>query len=285
MAGPYVKSAVDVCKLAADTTPTAFCAIGATGSVKLDSGQQVIKGAGGRLVYKDVQVGTLELDCCGVDAADLSLWFPATAGVQVASFPGFQVQVGGTKVTLTECQPGAATISMGGGENEIVKYKLTVKGIATVAAAGTASALYTAAAPFTRNGVEVTHGASSKLGTRSFSVSNGMDCNADTLLDGGATAGHMTEPTSIRLAMGDGPTVNFEVETELTSQYNADTNTDVDVLIELTNGTAGDNVTITCADYVPKSLSLAIEGGEGVTVYPYELMPNSGSVWGRVAIT
>lgn len=281
----YPTTVKGLCKLLLGV-PTAFCRAGVTGDLELNPNQTKIAGLGDNHdVIKGTQDAVLTIKCYGVAVTDLALWFPSTSTLTVGSFPDFLVElVGGEKYTMTACQPGAAELVMGEGGNEIVYFNLTVKGIATEAASSSLTSIYTSLSAFTKQACLVQLGAAT-MGTSAFSIRNGQEANSKTFCDGGATAGHYTEPDEYRITMSDdGPRFAATFETNLINWYNVDVNTNINILVTLNNGLDG-AFTVTMNNFViADALKIALEGGHKVQTFPYVFGPDSGGNFGRVLL-
>lgn len=288
MSSVYTGQVQGVCVLTGGggATPTAFCRAVTSGTLTVDFNAIRKVGAGGQLhARKGTSTITLEITCVGIKPADLQLWFPATAGVQVASFPKFRVEcVDGRLWDLEDGQPGTVSIDIGDGQD--AEMEMTVSATFALATPGTAvapTAIYNDDLGYTRNEVTFEIGGS-PVGALSFSLSNdngatlhnpmdGKDDGEKTFPDGVVIT---TQNVSLTLATSE-PMLLGDDDGAFQDEFTA-----ADVVIDCDNGT--DQMTITCTDMVAQgSVNMPIEA-EGIVAFASELAPGDGDLFGRVTL-
>ena len=271
--------------LSSSSVPVAFCRAVTGGTFSCDFGQIVKKGVGAqKSKRKGTTDATIQFSCVGVSKTDVARWFPTTAGAQVAAFLDFLVEVddgtNGLELKLTSCQPGACTIAVA--ENDEITYDFEVKvQLVTSQAAGTAACAYTSLKGHTINDVTV-EVSSAAFGVMDFSIANGMTLAMHNPMDG-KTATLKTWPVAWVINTMD-PVLSMTTD----EQYNYgnwwdDTNTEVDVVIGLVNGTSAENVTITCDNFSQDEGTIVpLEPEPGVVGFPSTWSAGSGKVYNRV---
>lgn len=261
-------------------TPAAFAAT-VTGSFTWDTQTAEHKGAGGQVVRrKGVSKVSIEFEATGVAAADMALWFPATAAETVATFPDFLVDDGDDQYILTGGEPGAATISKGGSETDLLLFKGSAEfALATPTSAKTV--VYTSLTGYAKSDIVATLG--STQGINSFEISNGAATEARNPMDT-KSAGALTWPASVALT-GYDPSAKIETDAKLaTAELYADDYTgSVDLVIACDNG-IDTAMTITCSDIIQSVYTGPVQA-DSIVYYSYDLMFGTGNVFGRVVFS
>ncbi len=237
-------------------------------------------GAGGQVA---VGAGTVEAaldlsDVVGVAATDVAKWFPTSAGVQVASFPGFVVTLGGKQFTLTDGQPGAATFSLAAGDN-LFKGSLSAKFATCVPAAASVTHAYTTMAPDTNNTIVVQWGAAD-IGCLSFDLGNGLDAPPIVNPMDTKSVGSLRLPSGYQVA-AKLPTITTVLAEELdTDELFADSWTPANLVIDC--ATFG---TITISGVCEAKLEGEVTDGSSVVGYTYSWKLGSGTAYNRVVFS
>lgn len=261
-------------------TASAFCA-SVTGSYTWDTQTAEHKGAGGQVVRrKGVSKVTIEFEATGVSAANMQLFFPTTAGEVVAAFPGFLLDDGDEQLLLDNGVPGAATISKGAGETDLLTLKASVE-FATVATTSAKTVVYTTLTGYAKSDIQAAFG--SLEGINSFEISNGAGTEARNPMDA-KVAESLTLPASVALTAYD-PSVKIETDTKLeddSAELLADDYTPEDLVITCDNG-VDTGFTITCSDVVQSVLSGTVQA-DGIVYYSYDLKFGTGNVFNRVVL-
>jgi len=276
------------CTIAAGV-PSGFCraVLGGNMSFPFNTIQKV--GIGGQNhTRKGLQLPTLRFRCVGVDKANLALWFPTTAGVQVAAFPDFLVEVddgsAGKEFVLSDGQPGACTISLGEGPDAEVEYEFEAQ-FATVTSqdVGTDTPAYLSTyLGHTHNDVVVQVGGVD-ANILTFQLQNGLTC-AEINACNTKVSGSKTYPSAFGIASYK-PSLAVTVSNLFNvSTWEADTSTAATMTIAMANGTAGQNITATLTDWVYDSPEIPIEG-EGLAAFPMQFIPHQSTVYNRIAFT
>jgi len=293
MSEVYTGQVLGISKWAAGTpnTITAFCRALLGGTFTLDPHNIQDIGATGQVVTrKGTLEATLNVSVLGPAKTDTALWFPTTAGVQVAAFPNFLVEVddgaGGKEYRLTAGQPGTVTVSCGDAPDARVQYDFMMK-FATVAQAaiGTDAAVYNSVVGHTINDTTVQI-ATADEGVLSWSLSNDLGLEMQNPQDT-KTPGVLTLPEGYYFTT-QAPT--FACVTSNAYMFDdaavvADTwATPYAITAALANGTAGENVTFTLSNFVPGVLNVPLESA-GRVGFGHEFTMGSGNIYNRVVIT
>ena len=279
----YTGQLIGVCEQSSGT-PSAFARKIDGGSVNFDDSWLHNVGIAGQVVaIPGTIVPSLQVTCIGVAKATLQKWFPTTAAAQVASFPGFLVEiVGGRKFTYDDCQPGPATLSIDQGETAVLKYDLGVVAATIDDAAGAASsALWTSEKGYGINHVTVQEGGDDK-GVLSWSLTNGITTAVSNPMDT-KSAGSKRLPSG-QYVTGGLPTLTVVTEglLEAATSMFSDTPGNYDWVISCDNGT--DTMTITLTDWVLTGPGFDLSP-EGLVGFSYTFQPDTGTTYNRVVIT
>lgn len=277
----YTGQVTGVSKIATET-PSAFCRAISGGSFKRNPNSIEKKGIGNQIHrVRGVDEIDLEFTCVGVDKTDLQLFFPTTVAPNVTGFPDFLVEVddgtGGQEFVLGGCEPSSITISLA--ENGEIEYKVAIKAAsATEAAIGTDVPVYNA-----YSGHSIVHAATTvggaAVGMVSFELSN--DCGAQFYKTMDSAAGIAATGVVITT---QNPTLKFATTDSLNIAGMDGAFTPVDIVITLANGTAGENITITCNDMEPTSWEMPLEA-EGIIYFAHEYALSSGALFNRIVFT
>lgn len=273
-----------ISKIAAGT-PAAFCRAITGGSVTISPNNIRKVGIGGQLhVRKGTQDVEMSVTCVGVARTDLALWFPTTAGVVVANFPDFLVEVddgtNGQEWVLSGGQPGSVKMSCSDGPDAEVEYTFTMKfDTVTEQARGTKACVYNSLKGHTINDIAVAFAAAAQ-GCLSFELSNDLGIEMHNPADG-KTAGSHTLPDGYYVTK-NAPTFSCVTSNVFKgTAMDGDTWTAEDIVLTLANGTAGENITITLDDWVPESWNMPVEA-EGRIGFAHEFAPGDGTIYNRV---
>jgi hypothetical protein len=273
-------------------TPSAFCRVVTGGKFAVDLINVVTKGLGGQLkVRKSLYIGKLNFQCVGPAKADTQLWFPTTAGVQVAAFPDFLVEAddgsNGQEFQLAGGQPASVTVSLGESNTEELMYDFTAWFVTvTQQARGTDVPVYNSVGGHTRNDITVAW-AGSKYGCMSFSLTNDLGIQVHNPADG-KTALSKTKAEGVYYT---GQDIRFEAVTSNVHQIGAaailgDEWTPGDITITCANATVGENILFTLGSFVPDgeaSMPLEVAGKVG---FGQAYVPGgNGTIWNRVVLT
>jgi len=269
-------------------TPAAFCRAISGGDFAIDPNNTIFNGIGGQVVArKGANAITLSFTCGGVDKADLALWFPVTAVVQVATFPDFLIEVddgtNGQEWVLTGGQPSSAKVSCAGGLGSEVQYTLGMSfKLATEQAVGTKVPVYNSLIGHTNNNIGVTYGGAA-AGTLSFDLSNDLGAEFHNPMDA-KTAGVQHVVDGVYITKND---VKFSAVLSNVLKGTAmdvDTWTPEAVVIAMLNGTAGQNITATLSNMVPGAWGMPVEA-QGRIGFKHEWIPGPGTAFNRVVFT
>lgn len=266
-------------------TPAAWCRKVLSGTFTRNPNNARRYGIGGQVnARKGIDEVTLDITCCGVALADIARFFPTTAGVQVASFPDFLVEVddgtNGQEWVLSGGQPVSCTISLGDGADAEVEYKFTMKfTTATEAAAGTDVPVYNSVLGHGAKDITVQIAAADQ-GVMSFDITNDLGTKMVNTLDTKIAGSHTiptgyvvtTQKTTIKLVTSN----VFKG-----SGMDGDEWVEDDITFALANGTVGENITITASNFIPDSWDMPLEA-EGVVAFAHEFGVNAGTVFNRV---
>lgn len=270
-------------------TPAAFCRAVTGGSLSISPNNVRKVGIGGQLhVRKGTQDCELSVSCVGVSKTDLALWFPTTAGVVVASFPDFLVEVddgaAGQEFVLSGGQPGSVKVSCGDGPDAEVEYEFTMKfDTVTEQARGMKACVYNAVKNHTINDVTVTFAAATQ-GCLSFELSNDLGLEMHNPADG-KTAGSKTLPDGYYVTKNS-PTFSCVTSNVFKgTAMDGDDWTAENVVLALANGTSGENITITLVGWVPdgSAWEMPLEA-EGRVGFAHAFAPGDGTIYNRVTI-
>jgi hypothetical protein len=268
-------------------TPSAFCRAVLSGEFSVNPHNIRKKGAGAQLhVRKGTSEIRLTATVVGLDKTDLAKFFPTTSGVQVASFPGFLVEVDdgatGREFVCTSGQPGNVTVSLPEGEDSEVEYQVEMLFAACSGyAAGTYIPVYNSYKGHTINDATVTISGVSE-NVMSFELSNDLGASLRNPLNG-KTAGAKTFAAAA-IVQGNDPALSFVTADEYgVENLFADDHTPVDIVLALANGTSAENITITLDDFVPESFNMPVTGEE-FEGFSHEFRPGDGVTYNRVQV-
>lgn len=286
MGAPFNGQVVGLSKIATGT-PSGFCREVISGSLSLPDNMISKPGIGAQVhVRAGTIIPTLRFRCVGAGKTDIAKWFPTTAGVQVASFPDFLVEVddgaAGMEFILSGGQPGPATLAIGTGEDAELEAELEVMfSTVTQQAVGTNVPVYLTTSGHTINDITVQF-AAADAGCTSFSLSNGLALKAHNPMDT-KSAGAKRFPSAFGIT-SYAPRFSCTLDDLYgVADWNADTKTAIDITITLANGTASENATITLDDWVYANPEIPLEA-EDLIGFPFEFMPASGNMYNRVQI-
>jgi len=277
-----------ISKIAAGT-PAAFCRACYGGNFEIAPNNIVVVGIGGqRQVIKGVNIATVSAQISGIAVADLALWFPATAVVQVASFPDFLVNVfdgtNGADWVVSGCQPGSAKVSHAGNSENKVDIELSFMGLATDTTGGTDAAVYYTDAQHPGwIASDVKYGGSAAK-TASWDLSCDLGTKHEGLCDAKA-AGALTNPTGFYTTQRAYSFNAVTYDVLKGTVMDGDTWTAVDITVELNNQIAAgaDDVIFTCNDFIPDKFSMGFEG-EGIVGFEHAFIPGSGTQYGCITV-
>lgn len=260
-------------------TPAAFAA-SVTGTFQWDPQTAVHRGAGGQKVArKGTSKFTMDFEATGVTAADMALWFPTTAGEQVAAFPDFILDDGETQFILTGGVPGAGSITKGASETDLLMFKGSVE-FADVSVTSGKTILYTTLSGYAKPDITASLGA--LQGINSFEISNGGGTAARNPMDT-KVAGSLTKPASVALVSYD-PSAKIETDAKLEDDFAellADYWTLADLVIALDNG-VDTAITITCTDIAQGVYNGPVQA-DSIVYYSYDLQfAGTGNVFNRI---
>lgn len=274
-------------------TPSAFCREIIGGNFILRSHDTSEPGAGGQYHSRK---GTLEaelsLRVIGPALADIRLWFPTTAGVQVASFPDFLVEADdgahGKEYVLSDGQPGTIRIACAETEDAQAIYEFMMKfATPTPQAVGTDVPVYNSLLGHTINDIVVGFGADGDKECLSFDLANDLGVSMNNPMKS-KTVGKKTLPDRFFIDPAGPP--SFSCVTADMYQGEAagilgDTWTPISPTIALANGTVGENITFTLANYKPEgdAFNMPVEG-RGRVGFAHNFGAGSGTVFNRVTL-
>lgn len=265
--------------------PSAFCRKVSSGSFARDPHNTRNVGIGGQLVArKGIDEVTLEWTCVGPAKTDTALWFPTTAGVQVASFPDFLVEVddtaNGQEWVLSSGQPVSCTMSLGDGPDAEVEYTFAAKfKLVTEQAIGTDVPLYNTVKGHVAKDVTVQFAAADK-GVLGFSLSNDLGTKLVNTLDTKLAAAK-TQPLAYVVTSQDPKFSCTTTEVFKGTNMDDDEWTAEDIVLTLANGTAGENITVTLSSFKPDAWNMPLEA-EDLVGFAHEFGPASGTLYNRV---
>ena len=280
MAAPYTGQIIGFSKVAT-STPAAFCAAVFGGSLEIDPHNSEAKGIGDQMLAGKgtTEVSITGLECEGVDADDLALWCPTTAGAQVAAMPDFLVTcTGGYQWILTLCQPGAFGMKLDAGPDARVKFTFSLKGIATPAAASL-TPVYVSLLGFSRPQVQAQYNGSD-FDVLSVDISNDMGVAMFDPLNA-RTANTMTNPVGYYVS-GQSPRCSVVMASEGAgaAALFADADAPADLTLLCDNGT-DDALLVTLTDMIPGAWKMAMTP-DGITGFDQAFQPGPGTVSNRI---
>lgn len=270
-----------VCKIATGT-PTALCRALTGGSVSISQNVIQKKGTGGQIHSRPGTISIeVSLDCIGVAAADIALWFPTAAGVAVASFPDLLVVQGSNQHILSGGQPMSISASCDNGADAEITYSLKAVYAGYASTTG-AAVVYNALLGHTLYDITAQIGAAD-ADIMSFSLENDLGGSLFNAMNTRSAQSKRFATGSY--VTGQDPKVSFVSSKQLpVTDMNADVPAVNDIVFTLANGTAGENVTFTCNDFYVNSWEDPVEV-EGVIGFSHELVPASGTQYSRIVVT
>lgn len=268
-------------------TPSAFCRVVTGGSLNFNTNTVRQVGLGGQVhARKGTTEATLTCTVIAPAKTDTALWFPTTAGAQVASFPDFLAEVddgtGGQEFVLSDGQPGSCTISMGEGPDATLEYQFVMKfATATRQDKGTDVPVYNSLKGHTRNDCRVQIAAADR-DVVSWSLSNDVGIQMHNPMNQ-KTAGSRTLPDGYAMTTHG---VGFSCVTRdpylvASSEVIGDAWTPVALAITLANGTGAEDIAIAATDLIPDTLDMPFEA-EGLVGFAHEFGLGDGNLYGRV---
>ncbi len=278
----YNSTVIGVCALTSADVAVAWCRECSSGEFKLPFQQIVKKGAGGQLhKRKGTTDPTLSMTCVGVAKTDMARFWPTAAGAQVADIPNLLVTVtGGNQYKLYSCQPGPASFAI----SEDDEWEFTCEIKAKVALTSGKTTVYNSLLGHTTNDTKVSISGNG-FGVMDASLANGLTAIMHNPMDG-KTAGSRTQPDGYMIAGGGTPSLDVTTDDQHNkAEWLKDTNTKATVVLALTNGTSGEDITITCADWSQDEATPVPLQGEGKVLFPSTWTPDDGNTYGRVAFT
>ena len=276
----------------AEGTPSAFCRQIIGGNFILRSHDTSEPGAGGQYHSRK---GTLEaelsLRVIAPALADIELWFPTTAGVQVAAFPDFLVEAddgtNGKEYVLSDGQPGTIRISCTEAEDAQVIYELMAKfATPTPQAIGTDAPVYSSLLGHTINDVTVQI-PDADIDCLSFDLANDLGITMNNPMNT-KEVGAKTLPDGYFIDPATPPTFSCVTSSMFVGAAAAivgDTWTPAAISIALANGTAGENITYTFANYKSEgdAFNMPVEG-RGRVGFGHNFGAGSGTIYNRVTL-
>ena len=268
-------------------TPAALAA-SAKGRFSIDPNNAEFDGMGGQIQGKGGSLGIrIDVDCVGVDAADIALWWPETPCVQVAAFPDIVATLddgtNGAQYVLSAGQPAGFKASLGPGPDAQLIYTLGIGfALATPQAAAVDAAVYTTYLGHSRGDVVVAMPGDE--GALSFDLEAAIELEMhDPLNARGAAAKRFPEGLYIKSFKPQLSVVTSQLFT--IAELMADVYTGNAITITCTNGTAAENVTFTIADAAPSgALDSAMESGTAMG-FGQMWKPKTGNRFGWCAVT
>jgi len=275
----------------AEGTPSAFCREIIGGNFILRSHDTSEPGAGGQYHSRK---GTLEaelsLRVIGPALADIQLWFPTTAGVQVASFPDFLVEAddgsNGKEYVLSDGQPGTIRVACAETEDAQVIYEVMAKfATPTPQAIGTDVPVYNSLLGHTINDVTVQFTADKDV--LSFDLANDLGLGMNNPMNT-KVATHKTLPDGYFINPAAPPSFSCVTSSMFKGADAAivgDTWTPEAVTLALVNGTVGENITYSLANYKPEgdAFNMPVEGS-GRVGFAHNFGAGSGTIYNRVTL-
>lgn len=277
----------------ATAVPSAFCREIIGGNFILRSHDTAEPGAGGQYHSRK---GTLEaelsLRVIGPALADVALWFPTTAGVQVASFPDFLVEAddgtNGKEYVLSDGQPGTIRVACAETEDAQAIYEFMMKfATPTPQAIGTGVPVYNSLLGHTINDIVVAFGTDGDKECLSFELANDLGVSMNNPMKT-KTVGKKTLADGFFIDPAAPPTfscVTADMYQGEAAGIIGDTWTPISPTIALANGTAGENITFTLANYKPEgdAFNMPVEG-RGRVGFAHNFGAGSGTVFNRVTL-
>jgi len=274
-------------------TPSAFCREIIGGNFILRSHDTAETGAGGQYHSRK---GTLEaelsLRVIAPALADIALWFPTTAGVQVAAFPDFLVEAddgtSGKEYLLSDGQPGTIRVSCAETEDAQVIYEVMAKfATPTPQAIGTDVPVYSALLGHTINDVTVGFGTDGDKECLSFDLANDLGVSMNNPMKA-KDADSKTLPNGYFIDPAAPPTfscVTADMYQGEAADIVGDTWTPITPTIALANGTGAQDITFTLTNYKPEgdAFNMPVEG-RGRIGFAHNFGAGSGTVYNRVGL-
>jgi len=256
----------------------------AEGSLEIDESWSIEFGAGGRVVVTPGTVmAALSFNPIGIAGATLQKWFPTSAGVQVASFPEFLAciddGVNGGQFLLDDTQPGGAAISITQAPDSILKCVLEVN-VPTIdgQAAGTDTPAYLSLGAYGINHITAQIGGAD-AGILDWTLVNGLGSTMRNPMDTKvAGVKRLANRYDIDSYFPRFTATMEDFHVAATSMF-ADAPPLYEIIIAMDNGTETDTITMTNWRLSGPTLNLI---AQDLVDFPYEFIPNSGTVYDRV---
>lgn len=263
-------------------TPAALCRGVSGGSLTISHNVGSIDMLGGQ-VNAGAGIMSIELsvDCIGLAPADTALFFPTAAGIAVASFPDILVVTGTHQYILSGGQPVSCSISCDNGEDAQVSYSLKMMFTSYASTTGE-TVVYNALKGHRIYDITAQVGAAD-ADIMSFSCGNDTGAKLFNAMNT-RSANSKRFPSGVYIT-GNDPKVSF-VSSKLLAVTDmiADVPAANDIVFTLANGTAGENVTITCNDFIVNQWEEPLESGDLVG-FKYDCTITSGTKFGRIVVT
>lgn len=261
------------------------------GSLEIVSHDPLEIGAGGQLwTRKGAYEATVSLSCVGMVLADQQLWFPTSAGVQVASFKDMLVEVddgtSGREWVLSEGQPASIQIAVSEAMDGYIAQQIVAKyALVTPQAIGTDVCVYNSVNGHTINDTRVTGGAAD-IDCLSFELSNDLGITPNNPMNE-RSAGSKTAIDGYFINPQAGPGLSFVTGGPLWGgtgdELFDDAWTDVSYAIALANGTAGENISYALSEFTPRQWNMGVGGDH--SGFAHVLAPAAGTVYNRVVLS
>lgn len=261
------------------------------GSLEIISHDPEEIGAGGQWwTRKGTYELTVNLTCVGVALADQELFFPTTAGVQIASFFDLLVEVddgtNGREFVLTGGQPGRIRIAINEAWDGFITAELMMKyTTATPADVGTDEPVYNSLIGHTINDVTVQED-TTDVDALSFELVNDLNLQPHNPMNT-KSEGEKTEIDGYWINPQSPPTWSCVTGEPLWGDATDDplfddTWTALDWTIALANGTGAEDITYSLDGYKPLRWNMGV--GADHDGFAHEFGAEQGTVYNRVTL-
>jgi hypothetical protein len=274
-----------LCLLTGGTTPAGF-ATTITGSYEIDTGLVVSRGVGGqRIAQRGIVAARIEWEALAPLKSEVVKYFPTTTASELTALtPMMLITDTGHIFKLSNGNGTACSCSVGTDINSAVGWKGTAQ--FGLVAETTGDPVYLTSLGHLRKHVSATIDTAA-AGIGSFEFASGLSVVPDANLD----ARSLGSENAIQgwLQEDQEPTLSLTLENALDSAtIVVEGSTGVyalhDIVIALANGTAGENITVTAADWIAPTYKGELSVG-GAKFHAYDLVPGTGADYGRLAVS
>lgn len=275
-----------LCLMTGGTTPAGLASSITEGTYEVDTGATETLSIGDkRVVDMGVPTGKISFTAKGMLKAELLKYANHATGTVAATVvtPLLLISDTGEHWILSNGAGASVTIEAGADLNSIVGVKVEAQFGTVAAGAGTETPVYLTALGHLRKHASLDIDTSAP-GTHTFSVSVTKTLEPNATLDPSRSA---------QIAGYNVTGVDYKLSTQISEAVETPTEflagtagvyTPHDIVIALANGQAGENVTITCADYIAPVFKGSLQA-EGVIYKDYEWQPGTGTIGARIVLS